>query len=188
MKSFFATPRDQMAGMKLQHRNLYVPDTCPACGDEANQIHYCKCSVLRGAFWDPLLQLMQDVGMPAPADVTTFLAVGAISDTKAVSHHFAGMWFIAWRALYAELTGAHVDSRDLDIEVAYERTVRLLIGRLRAYGSKWRKWVETSRLRTRPNVIPRKHRNKKVLRQEADGDYAIHNAIWDEAKQIGLCQ
>ena len=63
----------------------------------------------------------------------------------------------------------------------------MLIGRLRAYGGKWKEWVETSRLRTRPNTISQRHRNKKVIRQEPNGEYSIHNAIWDEARQLGLC-
>ena len=62
----------------------------------------------------------------------------------------------------------------------------MLIGRLRAYGKKWADWVRASRLRTNPNAIPRKHRNKKLLHQNADGSYVIHTAIMAKAQNLGL--
>jgi hypothetical protein len=62
----------------------------------------------------------------------------------------------------------------------------MLIGRLRAYGKKWADWVQASRLRTKPNTISRKHRNKKLIYQQADGSYEIHDAILEKAKALGL--
>ena len=61
----------------------------------------------------------------------------------------------------------------------------MLIGRLKAYGVKWADWVRASRLRTNPNGIG-KHRDKKLLFQEADGSYSIHDAIMDMADTLGL--
>jgi hypothetical protein len=40
----------------------------------------------------------------------------------------------AWRALYAEVTRAHIDDKPLDINAAYARFVRLAHMRLQAYG------------------------------------------------------
>ena len=38
----------------------------------------------------------------------------------------------------------------------------------------------------KPNQIPRKHRNKKLLRQNADGEYEIHDAILQMARDLKL--
>ena len=46
----------------------------------------------------------------------------------------------AWRALYAEVTRAHIDDKPLDINAAYARFVRLAHLRLQAYGYKWYRW------------------------------------------------
>ena len=51
---------------------------------------------------------------------------------------------------------------------------------------KWSDWVRASRLRTVPNTISRKHRNKKLLYQHADGSYELHAAIIANAKAMGL--
>ena len=62
----------------------------------------------------------------------------------------------------------------------------MLIGRLRAYGVKWSDWVSASRYRTRPNQIGPKHRDKRILTQGPDRDYAIHDAIINKAVELGL--
>ena len=189
MKSFFATPRDQIAGLKLQHRNLYLPDTCLACGEvltEAKQLHYCKCPILRIEFWDEVVKWMTDMGMPAPDDLTTFIATGAISAEKAVSANFSGIWFIAHRTCYAANMSAYLDNHALDLEKALKRALAMILGRLKAYGARWEEWVVTSRYREKPNMIPSRHRNKKVIQQKAGGDYEIAQTLIDEAKRLGL--
>ena len=60
------------------------------------------------------------------------------------------------------------------------------ISRLKAYGARWEEWVRVSRYRKEPRVIPTKHRNKKMLRQRASGEYEIHAALWDAAAALGL--
>ena len=74
----------------------------------------------------------------------------------------------------------------LDCERALKRTVAMLIGRLRAYGSRWQGWVADGSLQQQPRSIPRKHRNKKLLVQNQDGGYAIHPAILAMAQQLNL--
>ena len=67
MKSFFATPRDAMTWLKLQHRNLYtvlhdvsIADTsCRACNSGENQLHLCECDVIMRRFWEPVIEVLE---------------------------------------------------------------------------------------------------------------------------------
>ena len=62
----------------------------------------------------------------------------------------------------------------------------MVIGRLKAYGYGWRRWVETGQHITDPRTIPKQHRDKKLIYQEADGDYEIHGAILALARKLQI--
>jgi hypothetical protein len=74
----------------------------------------------------------------------------------------------------------------LDLDKALKRTIAMLIGRLRAFGRKWKDWVHARMHHKQPHIIPMKHRNKKILTQDEVGNYEIHDAIWDLASDLGL--
>ena len=145
-----------------------------------------ECGVIKAEYWSELIKLAIATGMPAPMDETIFLATGALTPDKVISRHYSIIWFLGWRCLYAETVSSRIENRTIDLESALKRAVSMLIGRLKAYGVKWADWVRASRLRTNPNGIGRKHRDKKLLFQEADGSYSIHDAIMDMADTLGL--
>ena len=149
-------------------------------------LHLCECGVIRAEFWSELIELAKATGMPTPIDETIFIATGALARDKVISRYHSIIWFLGWRCLYAEIVSSRVESRTLSLDNALKRVVSMLIGRLRAYGRKWSDWVRASRLRTVPNTISRKHRNKKLLYQHADGSYELHAAILAKAKAMGL--
>ena len=99
--------------------------------------------------------------MPPPDDATIFVATGALSPTKVISKYLSILWFLGWRCLYAETVGSRIDGRTLDLDSALKRVVSMLIGRLRAYGKRWRDWVQDTQLRMKPSIIPQKHQDKK---------------------------
>ena len=101
--------------------------------------------------------------MPRPRDDVAFLATGALSQDKVIDRDRAGMWFLAWRCLYAEIVRSRVEALALDLDKALKRYVAMIIGRLRAYGAKWRRWVDKSRHQRDQNIIPRRHQDKKIL-------------------------
>ena len=86
--------------------------------------------------------------------------------------------------MYAEIVNSRVEGKTIDLDKALKRAVSMLIGRLRAYGMRWRVWAQASRYRSKPNKIGKKHRNKKLLFQSEDGDYVIHDAILDMATHL----
>ena len=76
-------------------------------------------------------------------------------------------------------TDSHtVDFHMEDVEGALDSACTLEeSGRLKAYGGFWREWVNKSHNQRRPKQIPPKHREKRLMRQEADGEYTIHAAL-----------
>jgi hypothetical protein len=71
LKSQYTTPRDTVALLQLQHRNLYVAkslglaDTrCRAhgCNDTENQTHLFRCRKIQTGFWEPVNKATQDLG------------------------------------------------------------------------------------------------------------------------------
>ena len=190
--STFATPRDQLTGLKLQHRNLYVAQrephdkSCRACTEEESMLHLCECGAIREEYWNKLIDLAVKTGMRPPDDITIFLATGALSRDRVISRYHSIIWFLGWRCLYAEIVNSRVEGRTIDLDKALKRAVSMLIGRLRAYGLRWKVWAQASKYRSKKNKIGKKHRNKKLLFQTEDGDYIIHDAVLDMAKYLEL--
>ena len=83
---------------------------------------------------------------------------------------------------------ARIENTPLNLEKALKRAVAMIIGRLKAYGKRWRDWVLAGRNHRQPRGIGRKHRNKKLLTQQADGDYEIHPAIERLARSLDLTE
>ena len=148
--------------------------------------YLCECGVIRDEYWSEVIKLAVATGVPTPRDDTIFIVSGALSNDKVISRYHSIIWFLSWRCLYAEVVNSRVEGRTINLENALKRMISMLIGRLRAYGKRWRDWVQASRWRAKPNQIPRKHRNKKLLRQNADGEYEIHDAILQMARDLKL--
>ena len=71
LKSQYTTPRDTVALLQLQHRNLYVAKSlgladarCRAhgCNDTENQTHVFRCRKIQTGFWEPVNKAMKDLG------------------------------------------------------------------------------------------------------------------------------
>ena len=194
MRSTFATPRDQVTGLKLQHRNLYTvghntsaaDHGCRACGERENQLHLCTCPILREEFWDPLICMLIQTKMPVPQEYEAFVATGTLEAEKVISRHHSVVWFLGHRCIYAEIQRSREEDVPLDCERALKRAVSMLLSRLMAYGSKWSGWVTDGCFQSEKRVIPRKHRDKKLLIQNQDGDYVIHPAIQGMAQSLNL--
>ena len=135
--TFYATPRDQVTWLKFQHRTLYTPGhrsdvdgTCRACSERENQMHLIECGVIRAEFWDPLIDTCVTAGMARPAEVLDFLITGQLADLtprmkkkEGMVGDYAGIVFIAFRCLYAEITASRVEEKPLSLQRALHRTL-----------------------------------------------------------------
>ena len=192
IKSFYATPRDQVTWLKLMHRNIYLAphkddpnDTaCPFCGQHQNQLHLTKCSKIRQKYWDPIITLMTKMGLPGFTHRSAFLAVGRLSDTQVVGKNHSGILFLAWRCLYAELVRGRVENVTPDLKTAYKRVIMMNISRLQYYGEKWLRWARKNTHTGNNSCIPERHRHKQVLEQYAHGEYEINQIFYDEYARL----
>ena len=187
IKSFFITARDKLQWTKAWHRTLYTvgKDTsaesnkCMACDDVENILHLAKCPIIRAEFWDEVMKLLTDLGMAQPEDKTAFIVLGRITAKKVIDKHLAGIMFLAWRCLYAEITRARIEHDNPDMKAALKRIGTITVTRLMTYGygAYWKKWSAQRKWTTKGHLTALSLREQTVLRLEATGDYEIHNAI-----------
>ena len=80
--------------------------------------------------------------------------------------------------------GARAEDREPNLEGALVRMVAMLIGRITAYGEKWRRWFVQQQHQSDPKEIPEKHRSYKLITTEADGTYEINQKLLDFHKNL----
>jgi len=185
MKSFFATPRDAMTWLKLQHRNLYtvlhdvsIADTsCRACNSGENQLHLCECDVIMRRFWEPVIEVLESEGMDRPRDPAVFIAIGLIDRGNVISNELCGVMFIAWRVLYAEIQRSRMEAVRLDLAKASRRLWRMVHGRLDAYGKRWLDWSRSRTHTSRIHAIPGKYQSRAFIETQPYGEYEISPLI-----------
>ena len=192
IKRLFATPRDTLTWLKLQHRTLYTigHDTstdglCRACTESENQQHLMRCDVIQDEYWQRVLRLLQKLGMDLPENREAFLITGQLNASTIADAAYTDIVAIAWRCLYAAIVQSRLDDTPLALQGAYERAVKMIVGRVRAYGEKWRAWVNAGRNCADPRCIPLKHRDKTALVFDEDGGYELHDALLNEVQQLG---
>jgi len=198
LKSFFTTPRDRTTWLKFRHRNLFTTghmqdsSGCTACGAHDNQLHIITCPIIREEFWDPIIALLKNLGMPEPETITYFLITGQLEDSQKpdkegnlkwhlISEHLVGILEIAFRCLYAAITKTRLEGGLLNLEAAYARAMHMTKSRISAYGEKWKQWVVDNDKTHKKSVIPRDHTDKTVMVQDSHtGSWEIHKEILKE--------
>ena len=199
LTSFYATKRDQFTWLRLKHRNLYTvghredldDNSCRACTQRENQMHLITCPIIKTEFWNEIFKLIQTLGFdtPEPAHVVLLLTLGCVIDRqhgclKVTTQEMAGLLYIAWRCLYAEIVGSRVDQRPIKLEYAYKRTVQICITRLTAYGEKWLRWVNINKHTSNKSFIPLSKQNRTVIKQDGEGEYTIHSVFLSEMTRL----
>ena len=142
------------------------------------------CQVINQKFWNPLITVWKRLTFPNFTHKASFLAVGRLTDDKTVDKNQAGLLFLAWRCLYAELIRGRADDVIPNLDAAYTRLMAMNISRLKAYGERWLRWVRKNKNTGNRSYIPRKHQNKKVIQQDGAGNYLINQIFYDEYKRM----
>ena len=101
------------------------------------------------AFWQPLFDFFNKLGIPEPDETKLYACTGALNPQEASGPIQLGMWYLSIRCLYAEMVGSREDKKIVNT-----------ISRLKAYGSKWRKWAQCNENTPKPHIIPKEHREK----------------------------
>ena len=190
-KVLYASPRDLAVMLKLQHRTLWVAKNggmnstqCAVhgCAHEENMQHLMTCPTIKRDYWDKIVQYLHNFNIGA--ENTEEFWLGYLRGA-AIKGETLGAVAIAWRALYAEVTKAHAEDKHLRLDRAYFSFTRLLLGRVKAYGAKWRRWYNNQRLwqPAKTKHFPMRHRNKKFIQVEADATYQIHPDMETKMKE-----
>ena len=190
-RAYMLTPRDKITFWKVRHRTLYTrkhdKDTdgaCAACSDLENIEHLVDCRIIRIEFWDRILDSLAHFDFPPPSDVRALILLGMKSPTESADPEAVGLITLAWRALYAEITRAHIEKKSPDMDRAYARTCMLMHTRLTAYGERWSLWARR-RIRTSlPNIVPLNIQDGYTfIKIDMLGfDYSVHPKFLREAK------
>ena len=127
----------------------------------------------------PLLKIMELLGMrtkrnPNGSAKLTYTILGQIEFTKHVDKEEAGILFLAWRCLYAEIVRARIESTTLNLHKALARTLQLTISRLKANGTYWQKWYNKTKGTTHPKKFPKKYQNRKLLKTNDIAQFKIN--------------
>jgi len=106
---------------------------------------------------------------------TSFVIAGKIQGRKYVGEESAGMMFLAWRCLYAEVVKARLEDKRLDLENAYRRTIQMTISRLKAQGVKWYRWYSKTRYiqLQKKETVPQKVQETNT--DDDHGDCGVHD-------------
>ena len=97
----------------------------------------------------------------------------------------AGIVFIAWRCLYAEIVYSRVEEAPMRIDRAYNRVWQMTITRLRAEGEKWRLWHKINVGSGKRSYFPEKFQNRRVIVFTETAEYTINSSIF-EAYDVSL--
>ena len=130
--------------------------------------------------------------MYEPQDKTVWIATGSYSTrqdgklNKVVSPNYAIYWDLGGWCLYAAIVKSRIEQQTLNLEKALARTIAMIISRLRAYGGRWHEWVRNTEFQTKPKIIGEKHQRKRLINQNPDGPYQIHEELTKAAKQLNL--
>ena len=98
----------------------------------------------------------------------------------------AGIMFLAWRCLYAEVVKARLEDKRLDLENAYKRTIQMTIGRLQAQGVKWYRWYSKTRYiqKSKRKKFPRRYRNRILITTTAEAEFVVNDVLLREYERI----
>jgi hypothetical protein len=92
------------------------------CNEEEKQEHLVRCPAIRSEFWDKVAALMVRLKMNAGSSDLKWL-LGIKEDGIEVDKEEAAMIFWAWRNLYAEVTRARIEGKQLNLKTAYTKTL-----------------------------------------------------------------
>jgi hypothetical protein len=110
------------------------------------------------------------------------------ADGSQVSREEAAISFWAWRCLYAEVVGARKDNRCMVSAKAYANLVRMAYTRVKAYGATVSgtggSWYSRQHRKKDAKVVPMKHRENKLITQEASVEYRINPVLYEELADL----
>jgi len=127
---------------------------------------------------------MIDFGLDEPNGRVMFILTGTMERDKVVKDPYAGMLIMAWRCLYAAITKGRIEKKEVDFGEAMSRWLLMLNTRATAFGEKWRIMHDKTARQNRTIVLPRRARDKVLVKIGDGGEYEVHGYLMSEAKRL----
>ena len=175
--------------------------TGEGCQEDETQEHLVACPVL-ARFWKQTLDDMIDIGLlttenkPLTAEERLALWIAhqmvknrpAGSDPEdendttkfsAVNREASAYICWAWRAIYAEITRARLNSEDFNQDQANRDTIRLAYSRVKAHGARWKRWFNKQRLWSddTSKMVPEEHQDYICIQCDHKAEYEINGDL-----------
>ena len=117
------------------------------------------------------------MGFDMPKNKTAFLATRRYTNDSVAPEEVIGIFSIAWRCLYAEITKTRLENHRFTPKDAKRRAVCLLHSRLTAYGKLCKDFSSERRNTGRKFLLPKKLSERTLIKVKRDGEYEIHHNI-----------
>ena len=145
--------------------------------------HLATCPVIYDHYWTKIHDLMSKLGI-RNVKAEMFRLLGIRDKKSTVCKEGAAVLAIAWRCLYAETVRSRIQGSSPDWNKTLKRAVAMLIGRVTAYGEKWRLWYLKQRHHTRGKQIAKRFRKFKLIESDEYANYTISEQLLDFHKQL----
>ena len=184
VSTYFTTHRDELTWIKLTHRALAVAnrfdpgEKCLCCQSAPeSMLHLCQCSKLHEQYWDFFFNFIHHMGFTIPINKVAFLATRRYTNKSVAPEEVIGIFSIAWRCLYAEITKTRLENHIFTLKDAKRRAICLLHSRLTAYGKLCKDFSSERRYTGRKYLLPKKLSKRTLIKVYRNGDYDIHDNI-----------
>ena len=147
-------------------------------------LHLCECRHLHVQYWDFFFNFVYHMGFELPEHKTVFLATRCYSSSTVAPEEVIGIFSIAWRCLYAEITKSRLENHLFSPKDAKRRAVCMIHSRLIAYGELCRKFSVERRYTGRKFMLPKKLSKRTLIQVNRDGTYQIHENIAQGIKLV----
>ena len=142
-----------------------------------SMLHLCECEDMHTQYWDFFFNLSHHLGFDLPEHKPVFLATRCFSCKKMAPEEVIGIFSIAWRCLYAELTKSRLENHIFSAKDAKRRAICMIHCRLTAYGKLCRNFSVERRFTGRKFRLPKKLSKRTLIKVDTLGDYTIHENI-----------
>ena len=129
--------------------------------------------------------MAEEAGLPTPVmqHRTLFIALGIKDKQHKANEELIGIFSIAWRCLYAEITRSRMENAPFKLENAKKRSFCMIYNRLKGYAKACKDFCNERRGTGRKHVLPKYLCTKRYLvKVQQHGDYEIHSAVTRRAK------
>ena len=126
------------------------------------------------------------LGMPAPQHQGHMIKIGLLdgSGDRVVQGEQAGMIFLAWRCLYAEVTKGRIEGTTVSPLRAYKRTLAMIHTRWIAESARWVKWMASIDHTSRAQAFPMKHRERFLVSTGPCARFKISPKLLAEIERV----